>query len=80
MSGLTWIDWIYRQRRVFEDRPAIPERLDHIRTVVSSASQQHIQTIASNIPTSQDLALLWQSGVKLVSGDFLQEEPRVIGQ
>ncbi len=57
-----------------------PERLDHIRTVVSSASQQHIQTIASNIPTSQDLALLWQSGVKLVSGDFLQEEPRVIGQ
>ena len=57
-----------------------PERLDHIRTVVSSASQQHIQTIASNIATSQDLALLWQSGVKLVSGDFLQEEPRVIGQ
>ena len=30
MSGLNWIDWIYRQRRVFESRRAIPARLDEI--------------------------------------------------
>jgi homoserine kinase type II len=30
MSGLNWIDWIYRQRRVFENRGAIPARLDEI--------------------------------------------------
>ncbi|NUQ64109.1 MAG: phosphotransferase [Pirellulales bacterium] len=30
MSGLNWIDWIYRQRRQFESRQAIPGRLDDI--------------------------------------------------
>ncbi len=30
MAGLTWIDWIYRQRRSFENREAIPDRLDEI--------------------------------------------------
>lgn len=30
MSGLNWIDWIYRQRRVFESKQAIPGRLDDI--------------------------------------------------
>ena len=30
MSGLNWIDWIYRQRRVFENRAAVPARLDEI--------------------------------------------------
>ncbi len=30
MSGLNWIDWIYRQRRVFDNHGAIPVRLDEI--------------------------------------------------
>ena len=30
MCGLNWIDWIYRQRRVFESRRRIPARLDEI--------------------------------------------------
>jgi Ser/Thr protein kinase RdoA (MazF antagonist) len=30
MSGLNWIDWIYRQKRAFENRNAIPGRLDEI--------------------------------------------------
>ena len=30
MAGLNWIDWIYRQRRAFENREAIPGRLDEI--------------------------------------------------
>jgi Ser/Thr protein kinase RdoA (MazF antagonist) len=30
MSGLTWIDWLYRQRRTFDDWDAIPPRLDDI--------------------------------------------------
>ena len=30
MSGLNWIDWIYRQRRGFENHGAIPVRLDEI--------------------------------------------------
>ena len=30
MAGLNWVDWIYRQRRTFENRQAIPGRLDDI--------------------------------------------------
>jgi Ser/Thr protein kinase RdoA (MazF antagonist) len=30
MSGLNWIDWIYRQGRVFVSSDAIPRRLDEI--------------------------------------------------
>jgi homoserine kinase type II len=30
MAGLNWIDWIYRQGRVFENRKAVPGRLDEI--------------------------------------------------
>ena len=30
MAGLNWIDWIYRQRRVFESQNAIPRRLDEM--------------------------------------------------
>jgi len=32
MAGLNWIDWIYRQRRVFDNHEAIPPRLDEIIT------------------------------------------------
>jgi len=30
MAGLNWIDWIYRQRRVFDNRDAVLQRLDDI--------------------------------------------------
>ena len=30
MAGLTWIDWVYRQRRIFENREIILHRLDEI--------------------------------------------------
>lgn len=59
---------------------ANPACLDAIRDVVKAASAQDILTIASDVGTSADLAMLWRGGVKLVSGQFIQETPRVIGQ
>jgi hypothetical protein len=47
--------------------------------VVKDARAANAVAIASDVSTSSDLAILWQCGVKLVSGDFLQEAPRVIG-
>lgn len=57
-----------------------PTQLDGIREVVNAAESMQVLVIASNVPTSADLAALWRGGVKLVSGDFVQETPRVIGQ
>ena len=57
-----------------------PTQLDGIREIVNAAESMQVLVIASNVPTSGDLAALWRGGVKLVSGDFVQEAPRVIGQ
>ena len=56
------------------------QRPDAIREVIRHAREMQMSAIASNVPTSSDLAILWRVGVKLVSGDFIQETPRVIGQ
>jgi homoserine kinase type II len=39
MSGLNWIDWIFRQRRTFEAADAIPGRLDDIVSRLEHLSQ-----------------------------------------
>jgi EAL domain-containing protein (putative c-di-GMP-specific phosphodiesterase class I) len=56
------------------------QRLETIREIIRHAGEMQMSTIASDVPTSGDLAMLWRVGVKLVSGDFIQETPRVIGQ
>ena len=56
-----------------------PEHADLINLVVREARAIDALTIASDVSNSNDLAMLWQCGVKLVSGDFLQSAPRVIG-
>ncbi len=56
------------------------QRLDSIREIIRHAEEMQMLTIASDVPSSGDLAMLWRVGVKLVSGDFIQETPRVIGQ
>lgn len=57
-----------------------PNRVDTIREIVHAAESVQVASIASDVPTSADLAMLWRGGVKLVSGEFIQETPRVIGQ
>jgi diguanylate cyclase (GGDEF)-like protein len=51
-----------------------------IRNVVSCAEHSDVQVLADNVVDSSDMATLWQCGVKLVAGEFLQRSPRVIGQ
>jgi len=57
-----------------------PNCLDSIIEVVKATAGKEIMTVASDVGTSADLAMLWRGGVKLVSGQFIQETPRVIGQ
>jgi EAL domain-containing protein (putative c-di-GMP-specific phosphodiesterase class I) len=55
------------------------DHVEQIEQVVHDARAIDAVTIASDVGNSSDLAVLWQCGVKLVSGDFLQDTPRVIG-
>lgn len=51
-----------------------------IRAVVRSVEQHDVIIIADEVQDASDLAVLWQCGVKLVTGDFLNEAPQVVGQ
>jgi diguanylate cyclase (GGDEF)-like protein len=51
-----------------------------IRAVVKATAGSHITIVADEVQDASDLALLWQCGVKLVTGDFLNEAPQVVGQ
>jgi EAL domain-containing protein (putative c-di-GMP-specific phosphodiesterase class I) len=51
-----------------------------IRAVVRAVEPYEITIIADEVQDASDLAVLWQCGVKLVTGDFLNEAPQVVGQ
>ncbi|MGA9572651.1 MAG: EAL domain-containing protein [Lysobacterales bacterium] len=51
-----------------------------IRTVVRAVEARNITIVADEVRDASDLAALWQCGVKLVTGDFLNEAPQVVGQ
>jgi EAL domain-containing protein (putative c-di-GMP-specific phosphodiesterase class I) len=51
-----------------------------IRSVVRALEARDITVIADEVKDASDLAVLWQCGVKLVTGDFLNEAPQVVGQ
>lgn len=51
-----------------------------IKAVVRAIEPYDIKIIADEVRDATDLAVLWQCGVKLVTGDFLNEAPQVVGQ
>lgn len=51
-----------------------------IRAVVRAVEPKNIIVVADEVEDASDLAVLWQCGVKLVTGDFLNEAPQVVGQ
>ena len=51
-----------------------------VRAVVRAIETRNITVIADEVQDASDLAVLWQCGVKLVTGDFLNEAPQVVGQ
>ncbi len=51
-----------------------------IRAVVRAVESRNITIIADEVRDAADLAVLWQCGVRLVTGDFLNEAPQVVGQ
>lgn len=56
------------------------DRQTAIKNVVHAASRASAQVMADSVQDSSDMAALWQCGVKLVSGSFLQNASRVSGE
>lgn len=51
-----------------------------IRRIVDAAEAKKAMVIADEVADTASLAVLWQCGVKLISGAFLKENSQVVGQ
>ena len=67
--------------------PALTENLtsnsknqDAIRKIVDAANPAGVSVIADEVADTSSLAVLWQCGIKLISGAFLKEPSQVIAQ
>jgi EAL domain-containing protein (putative c-di-GMP-specific phosphodiesterase class I) len=63
-----------------EDLTANTRNQETIRKVVEAAEHHDIAVIADEVADTSSLAVLWQSGVKLVAGAFLRESTQVLAQ
>lgn len=57
-----------------------PANQETVRAIVRAISKYDITIVADEVKDAADLSVLWQCGVKLVTGDFLNEAPQVVGQ
>lgn len=53
---------------------------DALHQIVESATDHGAIVIADKISDTSNLAILWQCGVKMIAGTFLEETPQVVGQ
>jgi EAL domain-containing protein (putative c-di-GMP-specific phosphodiesterase class I) len=63
-----------------EDLTANSKSQELIRKIVDAAELHGASVIADEVADTSSLAVLWQCGVKLISGAFLTESSQVIAQ
>jgi multidomain signaling protein FimX len=63
--------YIKVDRSLTDDLCARSEQRDRLQQLVSQAKSHHVQTMAGYVEDAGGLAVLWQSGVVLVQGHFL---------
>jgi diguanylate cyclase (GGDEF)-like protein len=63
-----------------QDLTSNSKHQDAIRKIVEAAEPAGVSVIADEVADTSSLAVLWQCGVKLISGAFLKEPPQVIAQ
>ena len=63
-----------------ENLTADSKSQESIRKIVDAAEIQGAAVIADEVENTSSLAVLWQCGVKLISGAFLKESSQVIAQ
>jgi diguanylate cyclase (GGDEF)-like protein len=63
-----------------EDLTGNTRNQELIRKIVENADQHDVSVIAEEVADTSSLAVLWQCGVKLISGAFLKEPSQVIAQ
>jgi len=74
------IDMVKLSVNLTRDLSSNTPNQEAICAVVRAVEPYNIEVVADEVRDATDLAVLWQCGVKLVAGDFLNEAPQVVGQ
>jgi diguanylate cyclase (GGDEF)-like protein len=74
------IGFVKLNHRLTQDLLAEPASQEAIRQIVEAAEKHGVTVIADEVADTSSLAVLWQCGVKLISGAFLSESSQVIAQ
>jgi len=68
------------QHSITEDLISDTKKQEAIRRIVEATELQGVEVIADEVADTSSLAVLWQCGVKLISGAFLSESSQVLAQ
>ena len=72
--------FIKLHHRLTQDLLSESQNQEAIRQIVEVAEKHGVTVIADEVADTSSLAVLWQCGVKLISGAFLSESSQVIAQ
>ena len=72
--------FIKLQHSITEDLISDTKKQEAIRKIVEATELQGAEVIADEVANTSSLAVLWQCGVKLISGAFLSESSQVLAQ
>ncbi|MBT8039954.1 MAG: EAL domain-containing protein [Gammaproteobacteria bacterium] len=72
--------YVKLDRTLMADLLVDSRKQDDVRKVVKAAEPHGVAVIADEVADTASLAVLWQCGVKLISGAFLNESSQVIAQ
>jgi diguanylate cyclase (GGDEF)-like protein len=74
------VSYIKLQPSLTEDLTSNTKNQEAIRKIVESAEPKGISVMADEVADTSSLAVLWQCGVKLIAGAFLNESTQVLAQ
>ena len=74
------VSYIKLHPSLTEDLTSNTKNQEAIRKIVESADPKGISVMADEVADTSSLAVLWQCGVKLIAGAFLNESTQVLAQ
>jgi len=74
------VSYVRLHPKLTENLTANSQNQESIRKIVDAAELHGASVIADEVADTSSLAVLWQCGVKLISGSFLKDSSQVIAQ
>jgi len=74
------VSYVKLRTRLTEDLTANAKHQEQIRAIVEATEPRGVAVIADEVTDTSCLAVLWQCGVKLITGTFVKETTQVIAQ